>query len=316
MNPQPVCERHEIVAGPDDAGQRLDVFLARRLPSASRSQLQRLIRSGWVEVGPRTAQKTGEEIAAGDRVCVRMVKEDAGILAEDLPLDIVYEDQDLVVVNKSAGMIVHLGAGVHSGTLVNALLYHIRQLSSVGGEQRPGIVHRLDRMTSGLLMVAKNDAAHRALSAAFKAREVRKTYTALVHGHVVHEDGRIESPVGRDSRHRNRMKAGASPGREALTRYRVLRRFPQFTLIHAMPYTGRTHQIRVHLASIGHPVAGDTLYGAPAKIQIAGRELKTLPRTFLHASELEFRHPANGRLLTFEAPLPQDLLEFLKMVAG
>ncbi|MGH9403946.1 MAG: RluA family pseudouridine synthase [Terriglobia bacterium] len=302
-------ETREIVA--DAAGGRLDVFLASRLPEVSRSRLQRLIRAGCVETNGRVATKAGETVAAGDRIRVRLVREETRALPENLPFGIVYEDDDLVVVNKPAGMVVHTGAGVHSGTLVNALLYHIRQLSSAAGNERPGIVHRLDKMTSGLMLVAKNDPAHRALADAFKARSVQKTYTALVHGRMTSDHGAIETVVGRDPRRRYRMKAGAAKGREALTHYRVLRRFHDFTLLNAMPHTGRTHQIRVHLASIRHPVAGDTAYGAPARIRLAGLEQKTLPRTFLHASALEFAHPSTGKPLAFQAPLPDDLAAFL-----
>lgn len=305
-------ETRELVAGAEDAGERLDVFLARRMPESSRSQLQKLIRNGLVEIGARAAHKAGEVVAVGDAVRVRLVKEKMRAAAEDLPLAIVYEDDDLVVVNKAAGMVVHVGAGVRSGTLVNALLYHIRHLSSTGGDERPGIVHRLDKMTSGLILVAKNDRAHRTLAAAFKARTVHKTYTALVHGRVAQDEGVIEAPVGRDPRRRSRMRAGGVHAREALTHYRVLRRFLNFTLVHAMPRSGRTHQIRVHLASIGHAVVGDTLYGAPAKIHVASGERKTLPRTFLHASAIEFQHPSAGKTMAFNAPLPADLAEFLE----
>jgi 23S rRNA pseudouridine1911/1915/1917 synthase len=208
-------------------------------------------------------------------------------------------------------MVVHVGAGVKSGTLVNALLGHIAALSSVGGELRPGIVHRLDKMTSGLVVVAKSDAAHRRLSDLFKSREVHKTYVALVHGRVAADSGEIARSVGRDPRHRTRMKAGGIAPREALTTYRVVRRLGPFTLVEAAPRTGRTHQIRVHLASIGHPVVGDTTYGAPAKLRWAGREEPTLARTFLHAAKLAFAHPTTGAPMEFAAPLPGELAAFL-----
>jgi len=228
-----------------------------------------------------------------------------------LPVSIIYEDADLVVVNKPSGMVVHVGAGVKSGTLVNALLHHIGKLSASGGEHRPGIVHRLDKMTSGLLIVAKNDLAHRVLAEQFKSREVHKTYTALVHGRIAAETGKISNPVGRDPRRRVRMKAGGIRARDALTIYRVTRRFPHFTLVEAEPHTGRTHQIRVHFAALGHPVVGDTLYGAPAKFTVGGVARKTLERNFLHAAAIEFHHPKNGKLLHFEAPLPGELQDFL-----
>jgi 23S rRNA pseudouridine1911/1915/1917 synthase len=254
------------------------------------------------------------EIEAGTRITVRAEREERRAVPEDLPLAVVYEDADLLVVNKAAGMVVHLGAGVKSGTLVNALLHHIRALSSAGGELRPGIVHRLDKMTSGLVVVAKNDAAHRRLSDQFKSREVHKTYIALVHGRVAGDRGQITKPVGRDPRRRTRMKAGGIAPREALTKYRVLRRFRPFTLVEAMPQTGRTHQIRVHLASLGHPVVGDTTYGAPAKLRLGESAEPTLPRIFLHAAKLAFAHPLTGAPLCFEAPLPAELAAFLARV--
>ena len=199
-------------------------------------------------------------------------------------------------------MVVHAGAGVKSGTLVNALLHHVATLSGAGGEFRPGIVHRLDKMTSGLVIVAKTDAAHRHLSQQFKSREVHKTYVALVHGRVENQHGEMTQPVGRDPVRRTRMKAGGIAARDALTRYRVVRRFPHFTLVEAEPQTGRTHQIRVHWASAGHPVVGDLTYGAPAKLRVGGREEATLSRTFLHAAKLAFAHPLTGEPLTFVAP--------------
>ncbi len=294
---------------------RIDVFLTRRVPDFSRSQVQRLIRSGLVKIGARAASKAGETVTAGESISVRAERQEIRATAEALPLEIVYEDSDLVVVNKAAGMVVHVGAGVKSGTLVNALLHHISKLSAAGGDLRPGIVHRLDRMTSGLVIVAKNDFAHRALAAQFKGREVHKTYTLLVHGRVAKESGEIAKPVGRDPVRRTRMKAGGIAPREAITRYRVSRRFPHFTLLTAEPHTGRTHQLRVHFSSIGHPIVGDTLYGAPGKLRLGGKEDKTLERNFLHASAIEFRHPRTGKAVRVEAPLPPELETILKTVA-
>ena len=212
-------------------------------------------------------------------------------------------------------MVVHVGAGVKGGTLVNALLHHIGKLSAAGGESRPGIVHRLDKMTSGLIIVAKNDVAHRALAAQFKARKVHKTYLAFVHGRVAKNSGEISRAVGRDPVRRVRMKAGGIAPREALTLYRVVKRLPHFTLIEAKPRTGRTHQIRVHLASMGHPVVGDTLYGAPGKLRLVGQEVPTLDRTFLHAAALEFLHPRSGESLVIKSKLPAQLEEFLARMA-
>jgi 23S rRNA pseudouridine1911/1915/1917 synthase len=257
------------------------------------------------------ARKGGEEVQAGDIISVRPEREELAATPEALPLSIVYEDDDLLVVNKPAGMAVHVGAGVKSGTLVNALLHHVRTLSSAGDASRPGIVHRLDKMTSGLVVVAKNDAAHRQLAEQFKSRLVRKTYVLLVHGRVSSAQGQISKPVGRDPVRRTRMKAGGLRPREALTRYEVIRRLPAFTLLEAHPETGRTHQIRVHFAALGHPIVGDTTYGAPGRLRIGGREVATLSRTFLHAGSLEFQHPRTRRAVSFSAPLPPELAEFL-----
>jgi 23S rRNA pseudouridine1911/1915/1917 synthase len=306
----------EFVVPAESAGDRLDIFLSRRMPDWSRSQIQRLIREGWVTLGGNLARKAGEEIEAGTRISVRPECEEQRATPEDLPLEIIYEDTDLLVVNKAAGMVVHIGAGVKSGTLVNALLHHIMTLSSAGGELRPGIVHRLDKMTSGLVVVAKNDAAHRHLSEQFKSRKIHKTYVALVHGRMASDCGQINRSVGRDPARRTRMKAGGIAPREALTKYRVVRRLGSFSLVEAEPQTGRTHQIRVHLASIGHPVVGDTTYGAPAKLRFKGREEATLPRTFLHAAKLAFTHPGTDASMQFEAPLPEELTAFLAHLAN
>jgi len=306
-----MSDLREFIVSAESADTRVDVFLARHMPDWSRSQIQRLIRAGLVTMDARSARKAGEAVEAGQRVTVRVERQEIRAAPEALPLSIVYEDADLVVVSKSAGMVVHVGAGVKTGTLVNALLHHIGTLSTAGGELRPGIVHRLDKMTSGLVIVAKNDFAHRALAAQFKGRDVHKTYTLLVHGRVAKDSGEIAAPVGRDPIRRVRMKVGGIRPREALTRYRVLRRFPCFTLLEAEPRTGRTHQIRVHFASLGHPVVGDTLYGAPGKLRIAGREETTLNRNFLHASAIEFRHPRTEALVSLRAPLPIELERFL-----
>jgi 23S rRNA pseudouridine1911/1915/1917 synthase len=306
-----MSDTRQFIVSSEVSGVRLDIFLARHMPDWSRSQVQRQIRCGLVTVGTRTVYKAGEEVAAGDRVVIRAPVHELHAQAEDLPLDIVHEDDDLVVVNKPAGMVVHVGAGVKSGTLVNALLHHIGTLSRAGGDLRPGIVHRLDRMTSGLVVVAKNDPTHRDLSAQFQSREVHKTYVALVHGRVKAEHGEIGKPVGRDPWRRIRMRTSGLAARTAETRYRVLRRYPGFSLLEVEPLTGRTHQIRVHLASLGHPVVGDTLYGAPSLLRVSGREEKTLERNFLHAAAIRFRHPRSGQDLAFQAPLPAELEQFL-----
>jgi 23S rRNA pseudouridine1911/1915/1917 synthase len=309
-----MTETREFVASLEEAGLRLDVFLALHMQDWSRSQIRRQVRSGMVTIGPATAYKAGEKIKAGDRVAIRAPRHELRAEPEDLPLEIVYEDDDLLVAEKPAGMPVHVGAGVKSGTLVNALLHHlgnIGSLSTAGGDLRPGIVHRLDRMTSGLVLVAKNDFTHRALAAQFKAREVRKTYAALVHGKVKSENGEVRTPVGRDPRRRVRMRPRGLGAREAQTFYRVVKRFRGFTLVEAEPRTGRTHQIRVHLSSLGHPIVGDTMYGAPARLKIAGREEKTLGRNFLHASAIEFRHPRSGALISLCSALPQELQDLM-----
>ncbi len=306
-----MTETREFVVAPADAGRRLDIFLARQMPDWSRSQLQRQIRQGMVTIGSATVYKAGEEVRAGNKITIRAASRELRAVAEDLPLDIIYEDDDLVVVNKPAGMVVHVGAGVKSGTLVNALLHHIQSLSGTGGEHRPGIVHRLDKMTSGVLIVAKNDVAHRKLADQFKSREIHKSYLMLVHGRMEDEKGRIARPVGRDPGRRVRMKAGGIGQREAITDYRVARRFRHYTLIEARPHTGRTHQLRVHFAAAGHPVVGDTLYGAPSKINVGGEARKTLLRNFLHAAAIEFVHPGTHQMLRLTAPLPEDLQEFL-----
>ncbi len=309
-------EVREFVVAGEHAGRRLDVYLTGQIPESSRSQLQELIRRGLVTIGARPARKPGEKVEGGDRVTVQLERPELRAVPEAIPLSIVYEDDDLAVVDKPAGMVVHAGAGVKSGTLVNALLHHIGALSTAGGEMRPGIVHRLDRMTSGLVIVAKNDEAHRALAAQFKARKIHKTYLALVHGRVAKDQGEITRPIGRDPVRRVRMKAGGLAPREALTRYRVIQRFAHFTLLEVEPHTGRTHQIRVHFASVSHPVVGDTLYGAPGKLRLAGREEKSLARTFLHAAALEFRHPLSNEMLQLKSQIPADLEIFLAHLAA
>ena len=283
--------------------QRLDKYLQDQLASYSRSRLQSWIKLGRVLVDglparPSTVLKGGEwiDVAPAELPPLKA-------FAEDLPLEILYEDNDVVAVNKPAGMVVHAGAGAHSGTLVNALLHHFGELSQVGGELRPGIVHRLDRYTSGVLLVARNDAAHRDLAAQFAGRRVEKTYLALVHGELKSETGRVDAPITRDPRRRLRMTSRLQHGRYALTEYRVARRFEGFTYVEVRIATGRTHQIRVHLASLGHPVVGDRLYGAPARVE--GQP--PLNRYFLHAHRIVFSSPSTGEPLRVEAPLAGEL---------
>ena len=289
-----------------DAGQRLDAYLHARLPEYSRSRLQEWIQSGRVRVDG-APQKRSYQLRGSERIQVEPA-EPAPLRAtpEALPLEILYEDAAVIAVNKPAGMVVHAGAGVHSGTLVNALLHRFRNLSGVGGELRPGIVHRLDRFTSGVILVARTDAAHRDLATQFAARGVEKIYLALVQGRVKADHGLIETPITRHPTHRTRMTSRLERGRAALTEYRVLRRFDKFTLLEVRIGTGRTHQIRVHLSSLHHPVVGDKLYGAPAS---------ELGRYFLHAQRITFKSPATGERVMVTAPLPGQLQRYLDILA-
>jgi len=301
-----------LSAEPHDTGKRLDQLIHERLPQYSRSRIQEWIRSGQVRING-AAQRASYLIRRDDAIEVEPSEPPPlHATAEDLPLTVLYEDEDVVAIDKPAGMVVHAGAGVHAGTVVNALLHRFGKLSSEGGPLRPGIVHRLDRFTSGVLLAAKNDFAHQALAKQFSGREVEKVYLALVHGAVKPESGRIERPIARDPVRRIRMTARLDRGRTARTEYRVLRRFAHFTLLDVRIGTGRTHQIRVHLSSAGHPVVGDTLYGAPAKIE--GRP--PLGRYFLHAQRIRFRQPSTGEAITVEAPLPLELEGWMAGVDG
>ncbi|MGO9338681.1 MAG: RluA family pseudouridine synthase [Terracidiphilus sp.] len=319
------------------AGQRLDQFLTAHLDGVSRSRVQLLMEQGDVLVdGER--EKASMKLRGGERIVVTGEPHPAPLkaTAEDIPLDVVYEDADLAVVNKPAGMMVHAGSGQNEdarskGTLVNALLYRFKKLSSTGGDLRPGIVHRLDKDTSGLIVVAKNDRAHAALGEMFSSRQIKKTYIALVQGAMEREKGTVNAGVGRDPVRRTRMTT--QPGdnaRSAVSHYEVVRRFAnrfgKFTLVRVRIETGRTHQIRVHMASIGHPVVGDTLYGGAGQLtdQVAAQAAQSkaarrkaeperlrLGRNFLHAAKLEFPHPRTGKLLQLEAPLPEQLESIL-----
>jgi 23S rRNA pseudouridine1911/1915/1917 synthase len=291
-------------------------MLHERLPEFSRSRIQDWIGAGRVLVhGSDPHGKTMRAsylVRAGDAIEVEpAVAPPLDAKPEAIPLTVLYEDADVVAIDKPAGMVVHAGAGVHSGTLVNALLHRFAELSGVAGALRPGIVHRLDRFTSGVLLVAKNDAAHRQLAAQFSGRRVEKVYLALVHGYVKLESGRIERPIARDPRHRTRMTARRAAGRAAWSEYRVLRRFERFTLLEVRIGTGRTHQIRVHLSSIGHPVVGDTLYGAPAKIE----EQPLLGRFFLHAHRIRFEQPSTREEVTVVSPLARELEQWIQGLA-
>jgi 23S rRNA pseudouridine1911/1915/1917 synthase len=300
----------------DETGQRLDRYLAARLPQLSRTRIQELIAEGRVLIEGKSA-RASLRVEEGAGVQIEVVARPAPAAeAEEIPIEILYEDDDLVVVNKPAGMIVHAGAGESHGTLVNALLHRLGKLSSTGGAVRPGIVHRLDRGTSGTLVVARNDAAHRALSAQFGAREVEKVYVTLVHGRMKADAGKIELPVARDLQRRTRMTTRRREGRESRTDWRVLARVNGLTLLEIRLHTGRTHQIRVHLAAIGHPVVGDTVYGAPREPRVDRHKLAPLGRPFLHAALIGFVHPTTGERVSFRAPLEAGLQAYLAEAAA
>lgn len=318
----------EISVATEDAGQRLDQFLVLRL-QVSRARVQELIAAGKVLLNGAPA-KASLKLRGSEPITVFGPVERPPLRAipEEIPLDIVYEDDDLAIVNKPAGMMVHAGAGAtddrrNRGTLVNALLHHFEGLSGVGGEMRPGIVHRLDKDTSGLIVVAKNDEAHRKLAAQFAHREVKKTYMALVHGWLKKDHSTIAASISRDRVRRRRMTTRLAGGREAVSHYRVVRRldsaYGKFTLVEVKIDTGRTHQIRVHMASLGHPVVGDTLYGAPGRWRElsrrgnrTGRVVISLPRNFLHAAELDLAHPRTRERIALKSPLPIELQTFLR----
>lgn len=297
-----------LQAGDEARGKRVDQFLREQLPSYSRARLQGWIKQGRVTINGGPVAKASQTLRGGETIEVEPAElPPLRAFAEDLPLEILYQDDDLVAVNKPAGMVVHAGAGNQAGTLVNALLHHFERLSAVGGDLRPGIVHRLDRYTSGIILAARTDTAHRALQAQFASRQVEKIYLALVHGNVVQREGRIDRPIMRDPRRRDRMTARLAAGRHALTIYKVLERFDGFTFLEVRIATGRTHQIRVHFSTIGHPVVGDRLYGAPANVP--GQP--ALGRYFLHAHRITFRSPSSGAVVSLEAALPRELREWM-----
>ena len=301
-----------ITVPEDTDGTRLDRFLVSVLAEYSRSQIQRLIKDGHVQVAGRPA-KVNQPVKTGQQVAVELPDlVETTVSAEALPLPIVYQDRDIVVVDKPAGMVVHPAAGHASGTLVNALLHHMTDLSGIGGEKRPGIVHRLDRGTSGLMVIAKHDQAHEELARQFRDREVEKEYVALVWGEV-QAGRRIDEPIGRDPDNRKKMSARARRSREAVTRITGAEHFGRaLTLARVAIHTGRTHQIRVHLSAIGHPIVGDPLYGGVHR-RVPGdlHAVTHLERPFLHAGRLAFRHPGDGRRLEFTSDLPDDLQRVL-----
>jgi len=316
-----------IAATSEDAGQRLDQFLAAHL-DVSRARVQELILESKVLVDGELAKASlklrgDEHITVTGPAARPLLK----AIAEDIPLEVIYEDDDLAVINKPAGMMVHAGAGAtddarNRGTLVNALLHHFSKLSGVGGEMRPGIVHRLDKETSGLIVVAKNDEAHRRLQEQFSRREVKKKYIALVQGWLKKDSGTVSANISRDRVRRTRMTTRQPGGRDAVSHYKVLRRidsaYGKFTLVEVRIDTGRTHQIRVHMSSLGHPVVGDTLYGAARELRRVRGHAKpgvksalSLPRNFLHAAELQLAHPRIKAPIALSSPLPGELSTFL-----
>jgi 23S rRNA pseudouridine1911/1915/1917 synthase len=307
----------EFSLTPEDVGERLDRYLTRQLPMHSRAYLQQLIAEQQILVNGRTT-KPSYHLRAGDRISVSLPPpKPSGILPQPIPLDVLYEDAYLLVVNKMAGMVVHPSPGNASGTLVNALLAHCPQLSGIGGIERPGIVHRLDKDTSGVIVVAKDDATHRGLARLFAARQVRKRYLAIVQGNIRDAEGVIDAAVGRHPVYRQKMSTHTRVGRQAVTEFRVLERFGLYTLVELQPRTGRTHQIRVHMAVVGHPLLGDPTYGRPQKARQRSpleHQLAWFRRQALHAWILGLVHPATGEWLECRAPLPADLEQLLAIL--
>jgi len=295
------------VVSHESAGQRLDRFLQGELPDHSRAFLQKLVEQQNVLVNGKPA-KASHHVCFGDRISVEIPPPHAAeAQPEEIPLDILYEDGDLIVVNKPAGLVVHPAAGNYEHTLVNALLHYCRgQLAGIGGIERPGIVHRLDKGTTGCIVVAKTDAAHKSLVAQFKSRSVTKIYRAVCRGKFDRPSGRIETVIGRSERDRKKMSSRVARGRPALTEYRVLKQCREFALVELKLHTGRTHQIRVHMAHIGHPLVGDVTYGGKAEIRDSTLEI-SVARPLLHAYKLSFTHPRSGKLLEFTAPVPDDM---------
>lgn len=296
--------------------ERLDSFLARSVAPITRSTVQKLIEEGLVTVNG-APQKASLKLKGGERISVLIPPpKPAEAAAEEIHLDILYEDGDLVVVNKPAGMVVHPGAGTSGGTLVNALLAHCRDLSGIGGTMRPGIVHRIDKETSGVLVAAKNDAAHQALAHQFKEHTIKRVYLALVYGAPKGDKGRIESTIGRHPVDRKRMSGKGSRGKHAVTHWQVVGRYPGITLMRLRLETGRTHQIRVHLSEAGHPLVGDKVYGGSGRLSgIGDPQLKALIRELdrqaLHAKTLGFIHPTTGEYLEFDTALPEDMARII-----
>ena len=306
-----MSDRREVFEFQKDQEERLDHFLVERLPEFSRSRLQGLIKDGFVTVDSVPAKKSGQLLEPGAQVVVRIPPPvPTGLVGEDIPLDIIFENNDLLVVNKPAGMVVHPAAGHETGTLVHAVLGYHPDLEGIGGEERPGVVHRLDKETSGLILLAKNERAHRWLQDQFRLRKVEKIYLALVDGAPPTPSGRVEAPIGRDPSHRKKMAImPPGKGREAVSEYVTLEAFKEHTLLEFHPFTGRTHQIRLHCIFLGCPIVGDKVYGH-RKQSIA------LDRHFLHALRLKIVLPGEKQARQFEAPLPGELVDVLEGLRG
>jgi len=313
--------RRELLACDTDSGTRLDRFVAAHCHELSRTRVQELIDSGRVRINGKPADKGSLHLRGGEQITVEVTERPAIVAAaEAIPLDVLYEDDDVIAINKAAGMTVHAGAGNVSGTLVNALLGRGQALSQSGDPLRPGIVHRLDKETSGVILVAKNDATHAKLGEAFRQRAIKKTYIALVQGVLGEKSGRIELAIGRDPIHRTRMTtkrkswhgADIAHPREARTDWRALAKIDSTTLVEVQLHTGRTHQIRVHFSALKHPVVGDTLYGAARELRVGKLDLPPLGRNFLHAAKLGFAQPRTGAWIEVRAVLPRELRDYLK----
>jgi 23S rRNA pseudouridine1911/1915/1917 synthase len=301
-----------------DEGARLDSALAARLPEHSRSFIARLIDEGRVTLDGAPASKSSLRVAEGQTAHIDIPPPaPSTAVSQDLPLTILFEDADLVVIDKPAGLVVHPAAGHADGTLVNALLFHVRDLSGIGGQLRPGIVHRLDKDTSGVMVIAKNDAAHRKLSAAWASESVRKEYVAIVYGTPQQSRGTIDAPIGRDPRNRKRM-AIVADGRRAVTDYEVVDTLRHACVIRCVLHTGRTHQIRVHLKSLGHPIIGDAVYSGPQWRGIPDRKLQKAIATFnrqaLHSALLSFPHPKTDEVVSFSAAVPEDMTTLIALL--
>ena len=299
---------NKVLQAEEFVGDRIDKFLSCRLEEVSRSYIQKLIKEGHVSVNGKPV-KANYKLGAGDKISVEIPEaKEPDILPEDIPLDILYEDQDILVVNKPKGMVVHPAAGHYSGTLVNALMYHCKDsLSGINGVMRPGIVHRIDMDTTGSLLVCKNDEAHRILAEQLKEHTIRREYHAIVYGNIKEDTGTVDAPIGRHPTDRKKMSINHKNGKQAVTHYEVLERFGNFTYIRCRLETGRTHQIRVHMASLHHPLLGDEVYGPSSRPPFPG-----LKGQVLHAKILGIYHPATGEYMEFDAPLPQYFVDLLQ----